>query len=344
MPDRDVIWSFTRDARIAYFSMEIGLASEIPTYSGGLGMLAGDAVRSAADLDIPLVAVTLVSRAGYFRQAVSEDGEQQESPDIWDPATRAVPLKARTCVDIEGRTVWLTGWLYVAECVRGTHVPVILIDTDLPENTPEDRQLTHYLYGGDNKYRLKQELLLGVGGVRLLGTLGLRIRHHHMNEGHAALLTLELLRRTALPERDVRAGESVYDIPRVRELCSFTTHTPVEAGHDRFDYGLVESVAGFLIDEGTLRELGGQDQLNLTRLALNMSQYVNGVAESHAETSRHLFPSYPVHAITNGVHASTWTAHAFADLYDRHVPRWRHESRVPSSSTENREPETRNWV
>lgn len=325
MPEPDVMWSFTREARIAYFSMEIGLAPEIPTYSGGLGMLAGDAVRSAADLDIPMVAVTLVSRAGYFRQLLTANGEQQESPDTWDPATHAVPLSARTCVAIEGRTVWLTGWLYLAECVRGTHVPVILIDTDLPENTPEDRQLTHYLYGGDNRYRLKQELLLGVGGVRLLATLGLKLRHYHMNEGHAALLTLELLRRTALAERDVRTGESTYDIPRVRELCTFTTHTPVEAGHDCFDYSLVASVVGFLIDESTLRTLGGQEQLDLTRLALNMSQYVNGVAESHAETSRHLYPNYPIHAITNGVHAATWTSRAFAELFDRHVPRWRHE-------------------
>lgn len=325
MSDRDVIWNFTREARIAYFSMEIALTPEIPTYSGGLGMLAGDAVRSAADLDIPLVAVTLVSRAGYFRQSLSAAGEQHESPDAWDPLTNAAPLKVRACVQIEERTVWLSAWLYVVECITGTRVPVILLDTDLPENAPDDRKLTHSLYGGDNVYRLKQELILGVGGVRLLATLGLRIRHYHMNEGHSALLTLELLRRTALPERDVHGGESVYDIPRVREMCTFTTHTPVEAGHDRFDYGLVQQVVGFLIDEVILRELGGQDQLNLTRLALNMSQYVNGVAESHAETSRHLFPSYPVHAITNGVHAATWTARPFADLYDRHVPRWRHE-------------------
>lgn len=325
MPDRDAIWTFTREERIAYFSMEIALAPEIPTYSGGLGMLAGDAVRSAADLDIPLVGVTLVSRAGYFRQRLSESGEQLESPDTWDPATQAVPLKARACVDIEERTVWLTGWLYVVECATGSSVPVVLLDTDLPENAPEDRQLTHSLYGGDRRYRLKQELLLGVGGVRLLATLGLRIRHFHMNEGHAALLTLELLRRSALPARDVAAGESVYDVPRVRAQCTFTTHTPVEAGHDRFDYGLVGSVAGFLIEETLLRRLGGQSELNLTRLALNMSQYVNGVAERHAETSRQLFPTYPIHAITNGVHAPTWTARPFAELYDQHMPRWRHE-------------------
>lgn len=175
--------------------MEIALAPEILTYSGGLGMLAGDAVRSAADLDISLVAVTLVSRAGYFHQTIDSEGEQHELPDAWDPAVHAVRLNARACVEIEERTVWLSAWLYVVECAPGTRVPAILLDTDLPENAPEDRQLTHTLYGGDTDYRLKQELILGVGGVRMLGTLGLRIRHYHMHEGHSALLILELLRR-----------------------------------------------------------------------------------------------------------------------------------------------------
>jgi starch phosphorylase len=325
MSSQDLLWSFTREPQVAYFSMEIARAAEIPTYSGGLGMLAGDTVRSAADLDIPLVAVTLVSRAGYFRQSLSASGEQQESPDSWDPASRTIPLDARVGVQIEGHTVWLTGWLYVHECARGSSIPVVLLDTDLPENEPADRELTHYLYGGDRTYRLKQELLLGVGGVRLLSALGFQLRHHHMNEGHAALLTLELLRRTAFPGRDVHAGESVYDLPRVRELCTFTTHTPVEAGHDRFDYGLFANVAGALIDPALLRQLAGSDELNLTRLALNTSQYINGVAERHAETSRQMFPGYSVHAITNGVHAATWTARPMSDLFDQYIPRWRHE-------------------
>ena len=325
MTDHDAIWQFTREARIAYFSMEIALEPEIPTYSGGLGALAGDTVRSAADLGIPLVAVTLVSRAGYFRQSLTPAGEQRESPQIWDPATRATALDARVGVPIEGRTVWLTGWLFAQECPRGVRVPVILLDTDVAENAPEDRELTHYLYGGDNSYRLKQELLLGMGGVRLLGAIGFRTWHYHMNEGHSAFLTLELLRRTARPERDLQAGETAYDIPRVRELCTFTTHTPVEAGHDHFAYDLVEAVAGPLVEPAMLRQLAGANDFNLTRLALNMSAYVNGVAESHAETSRRLFPGYPIHAITNGVHAATWTSRPFAELFDRKVPRWRHE-------------------
>ena len=325
MSSQESLWSFTRETRVAYFSMEIALALNIPTYSGGLGMLAGDTVRSAADLDIPLVAVTLASRAGYFRQSLTAAGEQHEAPDTWDPAVHARALDARVGVEIEGRTVWVTGWLYVEECARGSRIPVILLDTDLAENAPADRELTHYLYGGDRTYRLKQEILLGIGGARLLTALNFQIRHYHMNEGHAAFLTLELLRRTAFPGRDIHAGESAYDLPRVRAMCTFTTHTPVDAGHDRFDYGLFARIAGEPIEAATLRQLAGEEELNMTRLALNTSQYVNGVAERHAEISRQMFPGYAVHAITNGVHAATWTAPAFAALYDRRVPRWRHE-------------------
>jgi starch phosphorylase len=326
MPERDPIWRFTREERIAYFSMEIGLDPELPTYSGGLGMLAGDALRSAADLDIPIVGVTLASRAGYFRQTLTPEGEQAESPDIWDPAAHTEPLMAGTCVELEGRTVWVRGWLYV---VRGSSadLPVILLDTDLPENHGDDRALTHRLYGGDSAYRLKQEAVLGLGGARLLQALGFRLRRYHMNEGHAALLTLQLLRDSGRPQRFVRAGEPEFDVQRVRELCAFTTHTPVEAGHDRFDYGLVSRLAPGLSarEHEVLRMYGGPDALNLTRLGLNMSQYVNGVAESHAVTSRQMFPTYSIHAITNGVHAPTWTHPALAALFDAAIPRWRHE-------------------
>ena len=325
MSTSEALWPFTRDARIAYFSMEIALESDIPTYSGGLGMLAGDTVRSAADLSIPIVAVTLVSRRGYFRQQLTANGEQSETPDSWEPASRVTPLEAHVAVHIEGRPVWVTGWLYVQTCAQGSRVPVILIDSDLPQNGADDRALTHQLYGGDARYRLKQELLLGIGGVRLLSALGFEVRHYHMNEGHSALLTVELLRRLALPARDLRSGDSLYDIPRVREMCTFTTHTPVEVGHDRFPYDLIQDVVGPLVDADVLRSLAGANELNLTRLALNMSQYINGVAERHAETSRRMFPGYAVHAITNGVHAETWVNAAFAALYDQHVPRWRHE-------------------
>jgi starch phosphorylase len=228
-------------------------------------------------------------------------------------------------VPVEDRDVWVGGWLYVLEGHMGGRQPVILLDTDLAENSQEDRELTHFLYGGDAVYRFKQEIVLGIGGVRMLHALGFRVRQYHMNEGHAALLSLELMNRYAYPPEDVLPGESPYDIPQVRELCDFTTHTPVEAGQDKFPYALVEQVLPDFIDLATLKRLAGRDELNMTRLALNISEYVNGVAKRHAETSRHLFPGYRLRAVTNGVHPFTWTFPAFARLYDAQLSGWCHE-------------------
>jgi starch phosphorylase len=316
---------FIHEERIAHFSMEIALRNEIPTYSGGLGVLAGDTVRSGADLELPLVAISLVSRAGYFRQEIDAQGRQVEHPDPWDPSRFANPLDAKIAVPIEGREVWVRGWLYILKGHLNGREPVILLDTDLDENRPEDREITHYLYGGDEAYRLKQEIVLGIGGVRMLQALGFTVRQYHMNEGHSALLALELLRRYAYLPEDVRAGESPYDIPRVRERCNFTTHTPVEAGHDKFPYDLVQRVLGDFIDLSTLKRLAGEDALNMTRLALNLSEYVNGVAKRHAEISRQFFPGYHVHAVTNGVHPYAWTSRSFIQVYDTYLPGWCHE-------------------
>jgi len=319
---------FTHEPRIAYFTMEIALQNEIPTYSGGLGVLAGDTIRSAADLELPLVTVSLVSRAGYFRQVLDNEGRQHEQADQWEPDAWTKPLHARVAVPIEGRHIWVGGWFYVLKGHMGGSQPVILLDTDLAENSAEDRQLTHYLYGGDSAYRLKQEIVLGIGGARMLHALGFTLRQYHMNEGHSALLTLQLLRNYAYSVADVRLGEPHYDVPRVRELCNFTTHTPIEAGHDKFSYDLVERTLGDFIDAATLRRLAGSDTLNMTRLALNLSEYVNGVAKRHAETSRKMFPGYRVSSVTNGVHPFTWTAPSFRELYDVHLPGWCHEPEV----------------
>jgi glycogen phosphorylase len=343
---------FLAEPRVAYFSMEIALRNEIPTYAGGLGVLAGDTLRTAADLRVPLVGVTLVSRAGNFLQELDANGRQSEHPAVWDPRRWARALDAKAAVRIEGRSVWIGAWLYVIESRLGGVAPVVLLDTDLPENQADDREITHYLYGGDETYRLKQEMVLGMGGLRMLHALGFSVSEYHMNEGHSALLGIELLRRYAYPPEDVRPGERLYDLPRVRELCRFTTHTPAESGHDRFSYALVERlfasdvygsnhgaahgpnhatasrppdaanrVAG-PIDFGLLRELGGADMLNMTRLALNVSDFVNGVAKRHAEVSETMFPGYEVRAITNGVHPETWTSESFRTLYDRYVPGW----------------------
>jgi len=311
--------------RVAYFSMEIALAPDIPTYSGGLGVLAGDTLRAAADMELPMVALTLVSRAGYFRQEIDAYGRQVEHPDLWEPAHRAARLMATIALRLEGREVWVGGWLYVVHGRTEGGIPVLLLDTDLPANHPDDRQITHQLYGGDQRMRLKQEAVLGMGVVAMLQALGFDIFTYHMNEGHSALLTLALLKRHAFDRADLRPGESRFELPKVRDLCAFTTHTPVEAGHDQFPYDLVTRVLGDIPDLGTLKLLAGEDRLNLTRLALNLSEYVNGVAKRHAEVSERMFPGYAVHAVTNGVHASTWTADPFAQIYDSRLPGWCHE-------------------
>ncbi len=319
---------FIHAPRVAYFSMEIALRSEIPTYAGGLGVLAGDTMRSSANLNLPMVAVSLVSRAGYFRQEIDAQGRQLEHPATWDPKRWAQLLDAKIAVPVDGRTVWIGAWLYVLEGNMGGRQPVLLLDTDLNENSDEDREITHYLYGGDIAYRLKQEIVLGIGGVRLLQALGFNIRHFHMNEGHSALLGLELMRRYTYPVEELRPGESPYDLPRVRDLCSFTTHTPVEAGLDRFPYDLVHRVLDNDFDIQIIKGLAGEDSLNMTLLALNLSEYVNGVANKHAEVSNVMFPGYKVHAITNGVHQFIWTNENFRQLYDHYLPGWWHEPQL----------------
>ena len=319
-----MITPFTRQPHIGYFSMEIALAPDIPSYSGGLGVLAGDTLRSAADLRLPLVGVTLVSRMGYFRQELDSEGRQSEQPAAWDPAQKCEPLDAKIVVKIAGRKVWIGGWMYTVQSHLGGQIPVVMLDTDLPENDRADREITHFLYGGDQTYRLKQEIVLGIGGVRMLIALGLQVRNYHMNEGHSALLAVELLRRFEVFNRR-RPLEPSYNLPGVRALCSFTTHTPVEAGHDQFDWSLVQELLQDFISLDELKKVAGEDRLNMTRLALNLSEYVNGVARRHAEVSQRMFPGYSVNAVTNGVHPRTWTAKSFATLYDRHLPGWCNE-------------------
>ncbi len=313
-----------RRSRIAYFSMEIALRPEIHTYSGGLGVLAGDTARTAADLDLPMVFVTPVSRSGYVRQEIAESGAQLSNPNPWSPEDFAEPLPHMAAVRIEGRSVWVRPWLYALECPLGHSVPVLLLDTDLQENAPEDRRITDVLYGGDDAYRLKQEIVLGIGGQLILRALGFRIEKFHLNEGHAALLTLPLLRETRR-DGDPSSSTGPYDTAAVRDRCVFTTHTPVEAGFDRFDYELVHDILGEYLEPEMLKALAGQTRLNMTQLALNLCGYVNGVARRHAETTRKMFPGYEISSITNGVHVHTWTHRAFAELHASRYPNWAHE-------------------
>jgi starch phosphorylase len=311
---------------IAYFSMEIGLEVGMPTYSGGLGVLAGDTVRSAADLKIPLVAVTLLHRQGYFFQRLDPSGWQYEEPVAWVVEDFLHELPTRTSVMIEGRTVQLRAWQYTVCGVSGATVPVYFLDAALPENSAWDRTLTGMLYGGDAHYRLCQEALLGIGGVRMLRALGYTtITRFHMNEGHSGLLTLELLDEQA--RRAGRAAFSHDDVDVVRQQCVFTTHTPVPAGHDQFALDLVERVLGYREAFHTMQDVFCcEGVLNMTYLALNLSHYINGVAKKHGEVSRQMFARYTIDAITNGVHASTWTAPPLQALFDRHIPGWREDN------------------
>lgn len=311
-------------ALIAYFSMEIGLHPAMPTYAGGLGVLAGDTVRSAADLEIPMAAVTLLHRRGYFYQRLDEHGWQREEPVAWPINDYCKPVDQRVTVEIEGRSVHVGAWQFRVRGESGHEVPVYLLDTDFPENQPWDRTLTDLLYGGDDHYRLCQEVVLGFGGFRLLRALGEgQIRRFHMNEGHSALLVLALLEEKLASRADEEAIPADL-IEAVREQCVFTTHTPVPAGHDQFPPDLAHHVLG---DRrcARLKACGHDHSLNMTQLALRGSRFVNGVAMKHGEVSHSLFPGYPIHSITNGVHAVTWAVPSFQALYDQHLPDWRHD-------------------
>lgn len=314
-----------KEPKIAYFSMEIGIQNDIPTYSGGLGVLAGDTIRAAADLKLPMVAVTILTKKGFFIQELDEFGKQTERPVSWDCSDFMKLLPARAAVQIEGRDVVVRAWQYNVESLTRGCVPIFFLDTDVPENTAEDREITHYLYGGDLSYRLKQEIVLGIGGVRILHELGFEIKKYHMNEGHSSLLTLELLNRFKRPIEDVWDEKLVWDIEKVKDLCVFTTHTPIEAGHDRFPFDLVLKIMGEPVPLNVLKALSGGTDLNMTRLGLNLSEFINGVAKKHGEVSRNLFPGYEINAITNGVHSFTWTCDSFKKLYDKYLPGWANE-------------------
>jgi glycogen phosphorylase len=333
---------------VSYFSMEIALENAMPSYSGGLGVLAGDTIRAAADIRLPMVAISLLYRKGFFRQRLTDEGGQTEEPVEWDVEKFLTEEAPRVTVNLEERRVQLRAWCYTVKGVRGYEVPVYFLDADLPGNDERDRELTGALYGGDPYYRLKQEVLLGIGGVRMLRALGhTELMRYHMNEGHAALLTMELL-----SEEAQRAGHTTIkgeDIEKVRSKCVFTTHTPVPVGHDKFPAEFLTRLfpgQGRLFDEkdetsidvvksilqtdhnyADLQEAARKGaSVNMTYLALSLSNYVNGVAKLHGEVSRKMFPNVPIEAITNGVHAATWASPAFRDLFDRYIPSWREDN------------------
>ncbi len=306
--------------------MEIGLVADMPTYSGGLGVLAGDTLRAAADLNVPMVGVSLLHRKGYFYQRIDVSGWQKEEPVEWVIEDFLEEMPQRASVTIEGRTVRIRSWKYEVKGNGDFSVPVYFLDSNLPENSEWDRTLTHYLYGGDKHYRLCQEVILGIGGVRMLRALGYsNLDRYHMNEGHASLLTLELFDE----ETNDGGKRSVThnDIVTVRKKCVFTTHTPVPAGQDEFPMDVVDRVIGDHPGFQDMKKVFNlEGALNMTYLALNFSHYINGVAKRHGEISRLMFAKYTIDAITNGVHAATWVAKPFQDLFDQHIPGWKQDN------------------
>lgn len=295
---------------VAYFTMEIALESAMPTFAGGLGVLAADLMRSASEMKVPAVCMTVCWQHGYLHQHLRDDGTQEYQDIQWNPAEHMKKLNATVTVEIEKRPVTVAVWVY--ELMSGDHVvPVYFLDTNVPENCPEDRNITNYLYGGDQSMRIKQEVVLGIGGVRMLRALGYSdVGAYHMNEGHTAFLTLELLR------------EREFKDEHVRQSCSFTTHTPVAAGHDVFPYDLAWKIVGDMLP-WHIRQLAGEDALSMTRLAMNLSHYTCGVSEVHSHVSRKMFPGASIDYITNGINHTYWASQEMRSLFDRHIPSWR---------------------
>ncbi len=332
----------------AYFSAEFGLTECLRIYSGGLGVLAGDHLKSASDLGVPLVAVGLLYRYGYFDQQLLADGWQQElyGPNRFENLplqlvrnADGTPLKI--LVDLAGQQVAVQAWL--AQVGR---VPLYLLDTNVDENSPEDHDITDRLYGGDSEARIRQEVVLGIGGYRLLEALGHRPTVYHMNEGHSAFLVLEKLRRHVESGLDFEAARA-----RAREELVFTTHTPVEAGHDWFSpeqldryFGGYPGALGISREEflglGRQNPQGAEEWYCMTILALRNAGNSNGVSELHGEVSRgmwhSLWPERPVNEvpithITNGIHLSSFVSGEIAEMYDRHLgPEWREEPADPA--------------
>ncbi len=325
---------------VAYFCAEYGVHNSLPNYSGGLGILAGDHLKSASDLNIPLVAVGLLYRYGYFRQKIAHDGWQEERYlDVFDSELALKPVfndngeRILVSIFIRGREVFVQGWL--AQIGR---IKLYLLDTNLPQNSDVDRLITGHLYGGDTETRIVQEKVLGLGGVRFLRQLNYQPSVFHLNEGHSAFLTLELVREFLQSNENATFEDAIAN---VREQCVFTTHTPVEAGNDVFSIEKLgqcfssDFVASLKITPKEFFALGRtnpddeNEAFGMTPLALRMARSANGVSEKHGEVSRDLwlkmFPEgtlnqeVPIKHITNGVHAPTWIAPLLKTVYEKHI-------------------------
>ena len=305
-------------ASVAYLSMEIGVDAQLPTCCGGLGVLSGDTIKGAAELNFPLIGVSLRHHKGYFEQKI-ENYRQKEVLKRSNPFGVLRKRNEKVKVQIEGRDVIIGAEEYIIKNGHDTKVPIYFLDTKLDENEVEDREIsaTCYwmgkptTYHEHQKHRFKQEVVLGIGGVRFLEKLGYDIRKYHMNEGHTALATLEIANKNNWAEQETK------------KKFSFTTHTLVPAGHEVFPMSIVESILEDIFPLDKITEYGGQANcLNMTKLAMNLSDYHNGVSKKNAEAARKMFPNKNIDYITNSVHLGSWTSGSFKGLFDRHFPGW----------------------
>ena len=300
---------------IAYFSAEIGISSSIPTYSGGLGVLAGDHIKAAGDAGINMCAITLLYKEGYFKQRIDEDGIQTETYPRFDPDPLIKQLDLSFSLRLQNREVFVQvcKFDYVSE--SGNHVPIYFLDTDCEKNSTNDKNITLRLYSGDKDHRILQEGILGFGGIKLLQKLEQNnIKTYHMNEGHCSFLVLGLL--------DQFRG----DAEKVISSCHFTTHTPVPAGHDHFSMNRVKNLLGTLIpNDLDLPSMKNNERLHMTELGLRFSRSANGVSELHGDVAQDQFPWTSIGYITNGVHHSYWMGAPFKNIFDEFLPGWRLE-------------------
>tara|TARA_B100001113_G_scaffold353408_1_gene357637 strand:- start:595 stop:2244 length:1650 start_codon:yes stop_codon:yes gene_type:complete len=301
---------------VGYFTAEIGIWSELHTYSGGLGVLAGDHVKSAADAEINLIGVTLLYREGYGRQHIDETGNQTESFAAIDPSDHLIDTGLELTLPLDGGTLYSKIWKIEVVGVTGHVVPVYFLDTHHPENSEYHRRLGARLYGGNDDVRIRQEYLLGVGGVRLLNKMDKDFSGLHLNEGHCSFALLELLNQ----------GWSRADLSK---KILFTTHTPVPAGHDRFNWDDVNEVLGELMPDDAVelvKSVGdpeGGARCSMSHLAVALAEQVNAVSNLNAEVASKMFDNYQIHPLTNGVHHITWTSPIMAELFNSQLPGWK---------------------
>ena len=303
---------------VGYFTAEIGLWSELHTYSGGLGVLAGDHVKSAADANIPFVGVTLLYRKGYGRQHLDKDGIQTETYRELDPAQHLQDTGMDISLPLDGGDLWAKDWRADITGVSGHEVHVYFLDTFHPKNSERHLDLGLTLYGGDDWVRIRQEYLLGVGGLRLIDKLGLDVDGLHLNEGHCTFALLEMLNRGWTREQ-------------LAKRVLFTTHTPVPAGHDRFEWEAVEEVLGDLLPPDAKQlviDAGDPEEgrrISMSHLAVALSGPVYAVSNLNAWVASSMFADHHIAPITNGVHHLTWTSPMMGELFDEQLPGWRED-------------------